>query len=113
MELDAKQIKMPKPKAKQVKVEEKTKVKAKLPSRAYSRLVVLQEALAKHKVPFDKDVDLSTLKIDGQKFEDLISSRPLIGSTTKKGLLAAGIKCIPIKMTTSNRIQVVKFEKAK
>lgn len=108
-------VKKTAPKTPKVKVAERTEVKTKgkLPERGYSRLVVLREALMKKKIPFDKDIDLSTLKIDEQKFEDLISSRPLIGSTTRKGLLAAGIKCVPVKLASSNRISVVKFERAK
>lgn len=96
---------------KRVKVEEKTHLKG-LPYKPFSRLVVLKEALENNLLPLGKEIDLSKTKIQGRLFEELISSRPLIGNSTRKGLLQAGYKCIPIKLTSSNRIAIVKFEKA-
>ena len=95
-------------KVRERKVAEKA-IKVRLPFKPYARLTVLGSGLDKHQIPLNKVVDLSKLKVGGKSFEDLISSRPLIGSTTVKGLKKKHYACEAIKKTPSGRISVVRF----
>jgi hypothetical protein len=82
---------------------EKTVQKEKLPSRETARLPVLLQGFKDKEVKLDKEVNLETLKIGGKLFGDLISSRAVIGRTTRKGLALAGIYCKAVKVLPNNK----------
>ena len=90
---------------KQVKVavKDKTKSKIVLPKRDYARAVVLLNGLKSKQVKLGQVVDLSKLKLGGKMFADLVSSRPLIGTTTRAALKQAGFKVECIKAHADNK----------
>ena len=87
--------------------------KVSLPVRSYSRLIVLLNGFKSKQIKLGKEIKLAQLKIGGKLFGDLVSSRAVIGSTTRKGLLKAGIRAVAIKkLDNQNLWSVVKFERA-
>jgi hypothetical protein len=98
----------------QSKAKDKVKSKITLPVATYSRLQVLLDAFKSKSIKMDKTIELAKLKIGKKLFGEIISSRPVIGSTTRKGLAVAGITCEAItKLPNKNLWSVVKFHKGK
>lgn len=98
---------------KSVKVQEKTSKKMSFPIRDYSRTAVLLDGLKTKKIPLNREINLSTLKINGKLFQDVISSRPLIGTTTRAALKAQGYKVEAVKVHPDNKklYSVIKITK--
>ena len=84
-------------------VKDKSVQKMQLPTRDTSRLVVLGQGFKSKEIKMDKAVDLSTLKIGGKLFSDIISSRPCIGNTTRAGLALQGITCKAVEVMPKNK----------
>jgi len=95
------------------KVAKSAVAKAKLPTQPWSRLQVLLGGFDSKSIKFDTKYILATMKIGKEKYADLISSKPAIGRTTEKGLLAAGIECEAVKKDKAGKIEVVVFHKVK
>jgi len=85
------------------KAKDKTVQKISLPVRDNSRLVVLSQGFKSKEIKMDKAVDLDTLRIKGKLFSDLVSSRAVIGTTTRKGLALQGITCKAVKVLPNNK----------
>jgi len=95
------------------KVVKSTIIKVKLPTQPWSRLQVLLAGFDSKSIKFDTKYTLATMKIGKDKYADLISSKPAIGRTTRKGLRAAGIECEAVKEDKAGKIEVVIFHKVK
>jgi len=93
------------------KVVSKAVSKEVLPVKEHARLSVLLKGFKAKQVKLGVEVNLAKLKLGKELYADLISSKPFIGSTTRKGLALAGIKCecIKSKPTNANLWSVVKF----
>jgi aspartokinase len=91
------------------KGKDKTSSKVSLPVASYSRLQVCLSLLKNKTLKLGRAYDLSKVKA----FCEGISSRPGIGSTTRKGLKKAGYAVEMIKTLSNKNIwSVVKFVKA-
>lgn len=97
-----------------VRVADKTKSKVVLPQKDTARLVVLLNGIKAKQVKLNQVVDLAKLRLGGKLFQDLISSRPLIGTTTRSGLKKAGyaVECVKAHPENKKLWAVIKIAKA-